>query len=369
MSLHTKRDHGGGLDAAAAQYGGRRQDWMDLSTGINPAPYPVADLPQDIWTALPDAAAMAALTSAARRFWNIPDAAAVLATPGASAPIAQIPFLSRPAPTSDVQADTNQVGTGQVSTGQNVSDHRTPGTVAIPGPTYNEHAAAFQNAGWQIIDQPDNASMPRPDAQVIVHPNNPTGHLHDPARLTAPLCVIDESFADVTPGHSLIALTEKPGRLVLKSFGKFWGLAGLRLGFVMGAPDLVDQIAQRLGPWPVSGPALAIGARALADTEWARTTRAQLAHDADRLDTLMLRTGATLTGGTSLFRLYDHPDAAQLHSHLARHHIWTRRFPWSDTAIRLGLPAPADWDRLRLALTDAPTRTGPVSAPKFQDPL
>lgn len=301
-------DHGGGIDAAAHRYGGRRADWLDLSTGINPRPYPVPPLPADAWTALPDHAAAEALEQAARRFWRVPDGAAVLATHGASAPIARIPALAA------------------------------KGTVRIPQPTYNEHARAFLAAGWALADGPA-------DAMVVVHPNNPDGRLHPLP--DAALTVIDESFCDVMPEASHIAHASRAGTLVLKSFGKFWGLAGLRLGFVIGDPALVEAMRTMTGPWSVSGPALAIGAAALSDPAWADATRARLAADAARLDAL---TGWPVAGGTPLFRLYDVGDAALMQDRLARHHIWTRIFPWSDRLIRLGLPDGDGWDRLERAL-------------------
>lgn len=311
-------DHGGGIDAAAARWGGARADWIDLSTGINPWPWMPGPLPPDAWTALPDAAATAALEDAARRFWSVPDGAAVLATPGASAPIAMIPHLVPPA------------------------------RVRIDPPTYNEHARAFRAAGWTLSDGGE--------AQVAVHPNNPDGRVWQADEITAPLAVIDESFCDVLPEASLIALAERPGRLVLKSFGKFWGLAGLRLGFAIGDPALIAALSARLGPWPASGPALTIGAAALTDTAWARATRARLAAAAARLDALVLPRGARLAGGTDLFRLYEVDDAAAWQERLARAHIWTRVFPYSARWLRLGLPGLDDhWARLSAALTQVGT--------------
>lgn len=307
------RDHGGGLDAAVAQYGGSRADWIDLSTGINPVPYPVGDLPADAWTALPDAGAFAALEQAARTFWNIPPAASVLAAPGASALIARLPLL-RPA-----------------------------GQVDIPQPTYNEHWAAFQAAGW-------TQGATAPDARVVVHPNNPTGTWYEADSLSAPLTIIDESFCDIAPDRSLIVHAATPGRIVLKSFGKFWGLAGLRLGFAIGLPQDIDALKAALGPWPVSGPALAIGTQALRDHDWASRTRARLNADAARLDGLIQGAGAELVGGTSLFRLYHVDDAARWQDRLARHQILGRIFPYSDHFLRLGLPAPHKWPRLERAL-------------------
>jgi cobalamin biosynthetic protein CobC len=181
----------------------------------------------------------------------------------------------------------------------------------------------------------------------LVHPNNPDGRLWQ-ARDCADLTIIDESFCDVTPNDSLMDQATQPGRIILKSFGKFWGLAGLRLGFAIGDPALIALLAQGMGPWAVSGPALAIGTRALSDDLWAGATRARLAHDAARLDALM---GLPIVGGTTLFRLYDTPDATALQTHLARAQIWTRRFPYSDRWLRLGLPGtPQGWHRLETAM-------------------
>lgn len=308
--MAEKADHGGGIDAAVSQFGGTRHDWVDLSTGINPIPYPLGELPADLWNALPDEAAFQRLEQAARAFWNIPRSAAVLAAPGASALIARMPSLAP------------------------------PGAVDIPGPTYNEHARAFTAQGWGLAEAAET--------RVIVHPNNPDGRLWRASDLT-PMTIIDESFCDIAPEATLMAQATRPNTVILKSFGKFWGLAGLRLGFAIGDPVLIGKLAQGIGPWAVSGPALAIGARALADTAWAEATRTRLATDAARLDALI---GLPVVGGTSLFRLYESDDSLALQTRLARAHIWTRIFPYSSRWIRLGLPgSPAHWARLEQALS------------------
>ncbi len=254
--MSTTRDHGGGLDAAVAKYGGTRADWLDLSTGINPVPYPVGAVSEGAWTALPDSGAMERLLRAARRFWNVPDGAEIVAANGASAIIAAIPYV------------------GEAS-----------GDVHIPKPTYNEHAAAFEGSGnWFWAEDAAKA-----DTHVYVHPNNPDGRLWPEQVMGGRrLTVIDESFCDIAPDQSHIALAEDQGVLVLKSFGKFWGLAGMRLGFAIGAPrtlspvetikvpfqDPIDMtrpsLPDLIGPWAVPGPALEIGARALEDTALGR---------------------------------------------------------------------------------------------------
>ncbi|NUH66689.1 threonine-phosphate decarboxylase [Sulfitobacter sp. S0837] len=314
MQQPDQRDHGGGVDAAAARFGGQRADWIDLSTGINPQPYPTPDLPADAWSALPDAGAQTALEEAARAFWQVPAGAALLAVPGASAAIARIPALAP------------------------------RGTVRIPGPTYNEHAASFAESGWQVV------KGGKTEATVHVHPNNPDGRLWPAAETIAPLSIIDESFCDITPDATLMAEATRPGTLILKSFGKFWGLAGLRLGFVIGDPALVAELRRMLGPWPVSGPALHIGAAALRDRDWAHVTRIRLAADADRIDKLMTGASAQIVGGTPLFRLYEVNDAQAWQTRLAQNHIWTRIFPYNPRWLRLGLPPTRGWARLEQAL-------------------
>ncbi|MES0827853.1 threonine-phosphate decarboxylase [Ruegeria sp. SCP11] len=314
LNPRAARDHGGGLDGAIATYGGSRDDWVDLSTGINPHPYEVSGLTPSDWTELPDHGAFERLTDAARRFWSVPEEAAILPAPGASAVIARIPALA------------------------------TPARVQITTPTYNEHAAAFVAQDWSV--QPNGPA----EARVIVHPNNPDGRVWQESDANASLTVIDESFCDVSPEFSLIHLANQPGVVILKSFGKFWGLAGLRLGFAIGHPDLIARLNDLTGPWSVSGPALRIGEKALRDTDWANGTRQRLSLEADRMDNLLTTNGASLVGGTTLFRLYEVDDAAAWQDRLARAHIWSRVFPYSRTYLRLGLPPAGGWNRLEAAL-------------------
>lgn len=314
------RDHGGNLDQAMARFGGGIGDWIDLSTGINRVPYPLPALPVTAWTALPTRAEMERLREAARTAFAAGSTPVVLA--GAQQAIQLLPRLGR------------------------------TGRARVLSPTYNEHAATLTAAGWQVEAVTSFAALAGADCAVVVNPNNPGGDHHRPEDLLALLpkvgrLVVDESFADPVPHLSLAPQTGRAGLWVLRSFGKFYGLAGLRLGFAIGPEAETEALAAMAGPWPVCGAALEIGVKALADTFWQAETTARLAEDAARLDTLV---PWRLSGGTHLFRLYETDNAVQAQEHLAKSRIWCRIFPWSDRLIRLGLPAPEEWDRLEAAL-------------------
>lgn len=316
------RDHGGDIAAATARFGGRAADWLDLSTGINPVPYPVGELSAEAWARLPDGAAFGPAEAAVRAAYGAPEGAAVVAGAGASALILAAPRLMR------------------------------PGTVAIPGPTYNEHEAAFAAAGWRVVERPG----PGTSAAVIVNPNNPDGRRWEAGEImlmaeALPLVVVDESFMDLTPGDSVVPQAGREGLVVLRSFGKFYGLAGARLGFAVTGPETARQLGGLLGPWPVSGPALAVGSQALADRAWAEATRTRVRADCARLVGLGESAGWRLVGEAGLFVTFETEDAGAAQARLARARVWSRVFPWSDRWLRLGLPGDeAGWRRLEAAL-------------------
>ncbi|MHA6345034.1 threonine-phosphate decarboxylase CobD [Roseivivax sp. CAU 1761] len=317
------RDHGGNLDAAMAAHGGARADWLDLSTGINPEPYPLPPLPPEAWTALPTRSEMAALAEAARLAYATPLAAVPMA--GAQAAIQLLPRIAPDGP------------------------------VRILAPTYNEHAASFRAAGRAVEEVARPEALAGAGVAVIVNPNNPDGRRSTPLALSAlarevGLLVVDESFADPEPDLSL-APAPPPNALILRSFGKFYGLAGLRLGFALAAPDLARRLAEAAGPWPVCGAAIVAGRAALGDAAWQAATRARLARDAARLDALAGAAGWAPVGGTPLFRSYAVPGgAAAAQAALARARIWTRAFPYRAEWLRLGLPPGHGWDRLARAV-------------------
>ena len=244
------------------------------------------------------------------------------------------------------------------------------GRVGVLGQTYGDHARAWRSAGAAVdvvADVPDLAGR---DVAVVVNPNNPDGRLVPPDALAAlagrvGLLVIDEAFADVVPPAWSLAPSPPPNAVVLRSFGKFFGLAGLRLGFAVAAAPWADRLRDALGPWPVGGPALAIGTAALGDAAWAAATRARLAGDAARLDALLRSHGALPCGGTDLFRLVEVGDAAGWFDGLARAGILTRPFAQQPGRLRFGIPADEiAWRRLDDALGHTvPDRTaGPPRA-------
>jgi cobalamin biosynthesis protein CobC len=314
--------HGGDLTEAIARHGGAPASWLDLSTGINPWPWPIPrHLPDNVWQQLPSRADADALIAAARKAYGVPDGVDVTVAAGTQALIQLLPYRAAPGP------------------------------VAIVGPTYSEHALAWCNAGHPVIAIDSLDGCPETAVHVVVvNPNNPDGRVVDRAALRrvatqsknrGGLLVVDEAFADIDPAISAVAWCADWPVLILRSFGKFYGLAGLRLGFALGAPVMIEPIATALGPWPCSGPALSIGTAALGDQPWADRTRKALKQQAGALDDVLVKAGFAIAGGTPLFRLARHPEALKLHAQLAKRYIWCRRFDWADDLLRFGLPSDA----------------------------
>ena len=308
-------DHGGGLSRAMKHFGAG-DDWIDLSTGINPWPYPVPEIRPAAWHRLPDDDALTALKSAARGFYGARPEAPIAAAPGSQALIQLLPRMLP------------------------------PGAVAVVGPSYAEHARCWRLAGHSVSETTELEAATAP-ILIVVNPNNPDGRrwsleaLFDAIRKREEdgLVVIDEAFAEVAlPAVSLAAAAGMPGLVVLRSFGKFFGLAGLRLGFALGPADLIERIEDALGPWAVSGPALAIGRAALADAGWAIETRARLAARALELDAVLARHGLEAQGGTDLFRLVRSVQADAVFERLGRAHILVRAFSFRPDWLRFGLP-------------------------------
>ncbi len=321
--------HGGALDVARFLVPSAPEPWIDLSTGVNPHAYPLPDLPASVWTRLPEASALARLERiAAERYGCAPES--VTAGPGSQA---LIHLLARLAP---------------------------PGPAAALAPTYGGHGEAFAAAGRVLESAPSPDRLAGFRVAVIVNPNNPDGRVTGAADLLSLAervgagggwLIVDEAFADLDGSQSLAPRLPERGTVVLRSFGKTYGLAGLRLGFAIASPDIAPRLREALGSWPVSGPAIAIGASALADSQWLSNMRERLRGDAERLDGLLAANGWTVLGGTPLFRLAEKPDAAAVFRRLMEAGVLTRPFAGQPERIRFGLPGEeAHWRRLAAAL-------------------
>jgi len=323
-------EHGGNLHEATARFGEPEAGWVDLSTGINPTPYPVQAPAATAWHRLPEAGD--GLEDVAAAAIGAPGA---LALPGSQAAIGLLPALRRPA------------------------------RVAIPAPEYAEHATAWRHWG-HAVERLDPAVLaaapPEPlpwEVVVLSHPNNPTGRRYPAAALRAwraalaaqgGWLVIDEAFCDAEPATSLAAEAGAEGLLILRSLGKFYGLAGARVGFLLGPAAVRERLAALLGPWPLAGPSRAAARQALRDSAWQRAQRAALAAAAERLDAVLADAGLPASGGTPLFRWVPCRAPREVQAQLARAGVWVRAFD-VPAGLRLGLPAgAAAWQRLRRAL-------------------
>ncbi|WP_236189701.1 threonine-phosphate decarboxylase CobD [Pseudomonas pharyngis] len=320
-------EHGGRLRRAALQYGIAEEDWLDLSTGLAPWPFPVPDIPLRAWARLPENDD--GLEQAACDYYGTSQ---VLPVAGSQMAIQLLPRLRR------------------------------AGKVGVLSPCYAEHAEAWRRSGYivrEVLEQEVDFFLDSLDVLVVVNPNNPTGLNLTPARLLdwhARLAqrggwlVVDEAFMDNTPQLSLAPHAHQVGLIVLRSFGKFFGLAGVRLGFVLAERKLLRLLAEQVGPWAVSGPTRVLGQACLRDTEGHTRQRIRSDEASERLAALLERYGFKPQGGCALFQWLITEQASALHEFMARRGILLRLFA-HNSSLRFGLPADAaDEARLEQAL-------------------
>ena len=320
-------EHGGRLRKAALQYGIAQEDWLDLSSGLAPWPWPIPPIPLRAWARLPETDD--GLEQAACDYYG---AAQVLPVPGSQAAIQLLPRLRR------------------------------AGKVGVLSPCYAEHAEAWRRAGYivrEVLEQEVDFFLDSLDVLVVVNPNNPTGLSLTPQRLLdwhARLAerggwlVVDEAFMDNTPHLSLASQANQVGLIVLRSFGKFFGLAGVRLGFVLAERKLLKLLAEQVGPWAVSGPTRELGQVCLRDSAGHTYQRQRCEDASQRLFRLLEQYGLRPQGGCALFQWLITERAEQLHEFMAQRGILLRLFA-HDSSLRFGLPGTdADWARLEQAL-------------------
>lgn len=306
-------EHGGRLHRAAREYAIPLEEWLDLSTGISPFGWPVPAIPASAWQRLPEDDD--GLVEAAKAYYEAPH---VLPVAGSQAAIQALPWL------------------------------RQRSRVGILSPGYAEHAHAWRSAGHDVDQQPADAllDLAKPwDVVVLIHPNNPGGErfdLQDLLRLHAELAsrggwlIVDEAFMDATPQQSLCRYAECDGLVVLRSAGKFFGLAGARAGFVCASTALVHSLQQKLGPWTLSGPTRFVLQHALKDQAWHVQARSRLQSESQRLAALLSAHGLHPTAGTAFFQWCKHEEAPTLHRELARRGILVRLFD-APASLRFGL--------------------------------
>lgn len=321
--------HGGDLGHAKSLVQGAVDpglDWLDLSTGINPVAYPVGPIPEAIWNRLPDARLDAGLLDMARAYYRMSESAHLVAASGSQALLQILPRVI------DVK------------------------NVQIVGPTYGGHQTSWRHYGCEVALIEDVANADPRRVVVLVRPNNPTGAVDDREVILAlavamkqagGMLIIDEAFCDCLPDQSLVPHMDGLPILALKSVGKFFGLAGMRLGFAIGSPEIIARICAELGDWPVSGPALHAGTIALGDGDWQQAMRVELQQKRARLDEVLGMVSGRVVGGVSLFALVDTPHAKRLFLHLLRHHIYVRAFDYNQNWLRIGLPK-TEADEVRL---------------------
>ena len=322
-------EHGGRLLQAVQRYGLPRERWLDLSTGINPIAWQGAPLPIACWNRLPEEED--GLLEAAESYYGAPT---LLPVSGSQAAIQALPRL------------------------------RGYSHVGVPALGYNEHGHRWKQAGHDVVPlaiADFAAALDGLDVLVVSNPNNPTGDrftsaqlLEWHARLSARggWLVIDEAFADSTPQTSVARYTDREGLIVLRSLGKFFGLAGARVGFVLAPPQLLSALAGWLGPWTLAGPSRFVARAALTDRPWQETTRQRLNEDSQRLALLLTHHGLKPAGGCELFQWVSTARALQTHEALARRGVLTRHFQ-TLPSLRFGLPATVeDWQRLEKALSE-----------------
>ncbi|MCU1723064.1 threonine-phosphate decarboxylase CobD [Pseudomonas sp. 5P_5.1_Bac1] len=322
-------EHGGRLLRAIAHYGIAREDWLDLSSGIAPWSFPIPEIPLRAWARLPETDD--GLEQAAAEYYGVSH---LLPVAGSQAAIQALPRL------------------------------RPRGTVGVLSPCYAEHAEGWRRAGHHVLELSEEqlaGQLDHLDVLVVVNPNNPTGRLlpadtllewHQRLSRHGGWLLVDEAFMDNTPAQSIAAYSEREGLIVLRSFGKFFGLAGVRLGCVLAEPLLLRALAEELGPWSVSGPTRALAQACFTDLASQRQQTERCAAASARLAALLESAGLKPAGGCDLFQYLRHDQAAAIHDFMARRGILLRLFD-HPPSLRFGLPAEdADWQRLALALDD-----------------
>lgn len=320
-------EHGGQLLASATRYGIPAAEWLDLSTGINPTLFIPPAIPLTTWQQLPQQ--QDGLLQAAASYYG---SIHLLPVAGSQAAIQLLPRLRKHC------------------------------KIGVLHPAYTEHAHAWRCTGHEVIELTPfeiESTIDRLDVLVLIQPNNPTGEIFPfekmcdwHARLYARegWLIVDEAFIEATTQTSMIQADMPPGLIVLRSLGKFFGLAGARVGFVFAHDELLARIQELSGPWNVSGPSRFVAQAALQDSAWQSATRARLQQNGARLAQLLQQVKLNPDGGCGLFQWVKTDRAEAIHQQLAQRGILTRLFT-QPLSLRFGLPGDeGEWQRLETTL-------------------
>ncbi|MFK5915219.1 MAG: threonine-phosphate decarboxylase CobD [Woeseiaceae bacterium] len=329
---HEGLKHGGRILAAAEKYHIAKDDWTDLSTGLNPNGWPVPNVPADVWQSLPEE--NDGLQTAACKYYGCQ---ACLPVAGSQAAIQTLPTL------------------------------RSHSKVGIISPTYAEHEYNWKQAGHDVVQlsiEDVEHTMNRLDVLVVINPNNPTGDLieadqllgwHQQLSSRGGWLVVDEAFMDMTPDKSLVLSGIKPGLIILRSMGKFFGIAGIRCGFVISDNEFLQRLAKKLGPWSLAGPTRYIAQQALLDERWQNKTQYRLNESSERLQKILSQAGLAVKGGTALFQWLEHTHAEEIYETCAKKGLLLRFFEKQTKealpSLRFGLPGnEKQWQQLSTVL-------------------
>lgn len=321
-------EHGGDLILASQKYDIPIADWLDLSTGINPNGWPVpTSFPTELWSQLPQQ--QDNLIAAAQNYYQCDS---LIAVAGSQAAIQALPYL------------------------------RNKSRVGIITPAYAEHAYAWHQAGHKVIQLDSNTineAITELNVLIIINPNNPSAELFTQKQLLSwheqlvkknGWLIVDEAFIDAEPQNSLVQHCPLDGLIVLRSLGKFFGLAGLRVGFVLTKKNLLSQLSERLGPWSIAHASRYIARLALQDHKWQQQCRHSLKQQGYRLQQLLTKIGLTPDGNSTLFQWVKTDNAEYIHRMLAEQGILTRLFN-APASLRFGLPkTELDWQQFETAL-------------------
>lgn len=256
-------EHGGDIEGAAAHFGIPLAEWIDLSTGMNPEPYPVEALAVEVFHKLPYQS-QSFIESSARYYGS----EQFVAVAGSQAAIQWLPQLLADLP------------------------------VLLPSVGYRDHYEYWHqrhsvdfydslDASVAAEEISDRLSQNSRQHLLVINPNNPSGIQFSIQQIIEwsgmlsgrAFVIVDEAFIDTCVGESLLNLKLPNNIVVLRSFGKFFGLAGIRLGYVFANDSLLARFRQCLTCWQINGPAQAVAIKALSDEVWQKAAQQSIQHN------------------------------------------------------------------------------------------